>query len=150
VDFGNFSENPGADDFNTTAIIATGVNLDPHLGDSLVFFCKKSELPGLLDGVCQGFFAIDIKSCPKGSCCGWGMIMVGSAYDYCIEIPGIDHLPKIGEALCLGKCFSRSGKPLVVNIANPRDDFSFYSMKIAPASTPNSDDTDSEFLALFF
>ncbi len=125
------------------------MDLNAHLGHGVVLLGELGEGPGLLDGMGQGLFAVDIEAGAKRFGGRGSVAVVGGANDDGVEPSGVDHLPVVGEALGLGEGLGCAGKALVVDIADPSDDLAADRVKVSPTSPTDTDDPYAELLAFF-
>ncbi len=147
IDGGDFADGLGLDEFDDSAVVVSGVDLGSHLcGDAdLVGFV--GDRAGFVDGVGEGFFAVDRFLEVESTHGGGGVVVVGGGDDDGVEVGCffVEHLAVVAVVSRLGMNLGGFVEHVGIDVAEDGDVFVGQLLDVVPAFVAAADDGEIEF-----
>ena len=145
VGFLDFPNRTRLDQLHGTAVAASGVNLRSHLGGDFAFGVFLLHPAGLLHGMGERFFAVDVLSGPHRGDGGWGVMVIGGTNDDGVDFGVGDDFPPISGGFGIFESFLNGSEGIAIDVAESVDVLSPDSVEVGSATTAGSDDAHAEF-----
>ncbi len=148
MDFAHFADDTGPDQFAEAAGVFGGLALVAHLGGDFCLAGSLCEEAGFVDGVGEGFLAVNVFAALDGLHGGEGVPVVGGGDHHGVDLFDIiQHLSEVSELASLGVAFEGVSRVGLVNVTEGYDVFAFELPQIGCPLAADADARDVELAA---
>jgi hypothetical protein len=144
----HFADGAGLDQLHDTTIIISCMNLRAHLGDELFLFGQIGQYARFMNGVGEGFFAVDVFAHAKCHGGGRSVGVIRCAYQHSINFVRFpfQHDAEVTVFACVGKFLCGGIQRVGIHISHGNDGFVRGTRYVGGSASPGADGGDLKFV----
>ena len=145
VDFRDFADRAGSDEFHDAAVVAAGVDLIAHLRDAFQLARGVGHEAHFGYRARERLLAINVAAAAERADDADGVIVIGRADDHGVDVLLFEHPAEVAVALRAGKFLADLLEVEFIDIANGDNVFVLHPIDVARAAAGDADAGDVQF-----